>query len=84
MHALRASAETALGNDSNPLRLARRDGVEGVKAARRSLDVLQMLQVKTLGNLDQFERDTLWGALREVRGHLEQAERHLAELEAQT
>lgn len=81
VHALRASAETALGDDSNPLRLARRDGVEGVRAAERSLGLLEMLQEKSLGNLNEQERDELWDALRRVRAQLEEARSRLAELE---
>jgi hypothetical protein len=82
VHALRASAETALGDDTNPLRLARRQGLEGVKAAKRSLGLLEMLQEKTLGNLDESEREELWHALRGVRAALVEAEERLAELEA--
>lgn len=81
VHALRASAETALGDDTNPLRLARRQGLEGVKAAKRSLGLLEMLQEKTLGNLDESEREELWHALRGVRAALAEAEERLAELE---
>lgn len=73
VHALRASAEAALGDDASPLRLASRDGVAGRKAARRSLDLLEMLQVKTLGNLDAGERDALWSALRAVRERMRAA-----------
>lgn len=82
VHALRASAETALGDDTNPLRLARRQGLEGVKAAKRSLGLLEMLQEKTLGNLDESEREELWHALRGVRATLAEAEERLAELES--
>lgn len=82
VHALRASAETALGDDTNPLRQARRQGLEGVKAAKRSLGLLEMLQEKTLGNLSESEREELWNALRGVRAVLVEAEERLAELEA--
>lgn len=82
VHALRASAETALGDDTNPLRQARRQGLEGVKAAKRSLGLLEMLQEKTLGNLSESEREELWNALRGVRAALVEAEERLAELEA--
>ena len=82
VHALRASAETALGDDTNPLRQARRQGLEGVKAAKRSLGLLEMLQEKTLGNLGESEREELWHALRGVRAALVEAEERLAELEA--
>lgn len=83
VHALRASAETALGDDTNPLRQARRQGLEGVKAAQRSLGLLEMLQEKTLGNLNEAEREELWGALRGVRSVLEQAQERLADLNAE-
>ena len=82
VHALLASAETALGDDTNPLRQARRQGLEGVKAAQRSLGLLEMLQEKTLGNLNEAERDELWGALRGVRSVLEQAQKQLDALDA--
>lgn len=82
MHALRASVSAALGDDANPSRLAGMHPLEGVKAATRSLGLLEMLQVKTLGNLDELERDELWVALREVRSELLEAEEALAELEA--
>lgn len=83
VHALQASAETALGDDTNPLRQARRQGLEGVKAARRSLGLLEMLQEKSLGNLDESEREELWTALRVVRSVLAEAEQRLAELEGE-
>ena len=75
VHALRSSAEVALGDDDGPLRArAERDGVRGSAAARRSLDLLEMLQAKTAGNLVEAERDLLWTALRSVRARLERAE----------
>lgn len=70
VHVLRASAEAALGDDTGPLRLAPRDGVQGLRAARRSLDLLEMLHQKTRGNLNEAERDTLWSALRAVRARI--------------
>lgn len=82
VHALRASAETALGDDSSPLRQARRQGLEGLKAARRSLGLLEMLQEKTLGNLDEAEREELWNALRTVRAVMVEAQERLDELAA--
>ena len=71
VHVLRASAEAALGDDTGPLRLAPRDGVQGLRAARRSLDLLEMLHEKTRGNLNETERDTLWSALRAVRAGIQ-------------
>lgn len=81
VHALLASAETALGDDTNPLRQARRQGLEGLKAAQRSLGMLEMLQEKTLGNLDESEREELWGALRGVRSVVKEAQERLNALE---
>jgi hypothetical protein len=82
IHALTASAEAALGDDSSPLRLASRDGVAGRKAARRSLDLLEMLQVKTLGNLRAGEREALWDALRAVRRRLQETATELPVMDA--
>lgn len=71
VHALRSSAEAALGDDDSPLRArAPQDGVAGVAAAQRSLDLLEMLREKTAGNLDEAERDLLWSALRTLRARL--------------
>ena len=72
IHALRSSAEAALGDDDGPLRVrAARDGVRGRSAAERSLNLLEMLQAKTAGNLTETERDALWSALRSVRARLD-------------
>ena len=74
VHALRSSAEVALGDDDTPLRAhAARDGVHGLEAAERSLGLLEMLQVKTAGNLSETERDTLWTALRTLRSRIASA-----------
>ena len=74
VHALRSSAEVALGDDDTPLRAhAARDGVQGLAAAERSLGLLEMLQRKTAGNLGETERDTLWTALRTLREMIEAA-----------
>lgn len=80
VHALEAAAEAALGDDTSPLRQLRRQGLEGVKAARRSLALLEMLHEKTLGNLNDSEREELWAALRSVRATLTAAEERLEEL----
>ncbi|HKI58872.1 MAG TPA: DUF1844 domain-containing protein [Trueperaceae bacterium] len=74
VHALRASAEAALGDDDGPLRSrAPGDSVRGSAAARRSLGLLEMLRERTAGNLTETERDTLWTALRAVRARLDGA-----------
>ncbi len=78
IHALRSSAEVALGDDDTPLRAhAARDGVRGLKAAERSLGLLEMLQAKTAGNLGETERDTLWTALRTLRSRIASARQRL-------
>lgn len=80
IHALRSSAEAALGDDDGPLRVrAARDGVRGEAAASRSLTLLEMLHERTAGNLNETERDTLWSALRSVRARLEAARAGLQE-----
>lgn len=71
-----------MGEDGSPLRLASRDGVAGRRAARRSLDLLEMLQVKTLGNLDAAERAMLWDALRAVRERLAETAADLPVMDA--
>lgn len=78
VHALRSSAEVALGDDDTPLRAhAARDGVQGLRAAERSLGLLEMLHAKTAGNLGETERDALWTALRTLRSRVEAAHRRL-------
>jgi len=80
VHALRSSAEVALGDDDTPLRAhAARDGVQGLAAAERSLGLLEMLQIKTAGNLGETERDALWTALRTLRARVASARRRLDE-----
>ena len=61
-----SSGRAALG-DINPLtqRLAR-DGALAQRTARRSLELLLMLEHKTLGNLDESERENLTRARREL------------------
>lgn len=72
VHALRASADAALGDDDGPLRTrAAGDGVRGEAAARRSLALLEMLRERTAGNLTEAERDALWATLRVLRARLE-------------
>lgn len=82
VHALGASAGAALGDDSSPLRLAGRDGVVGRKAVNRSLDLLEMLQVMTHGNLDAGEREILWSTLRAVRERLADTANELPVMDA--
>jgi hypothetical protein len=74
VHSLLASAEAALGEAHSPLasHLAR-DGILARRTAERSLALLEMLQQKTLGNLDETERAVLERALMRLRRHLEAA-----------
>jgi len=71
VHSLRSSAEAALGELASPMltRLAR-DGVLARTTARRSLDLLEMLVEKTVGQLDATERDALLTARDAVRRRL--------------
>jgi len=73
VHSLRASAEAALGDLASPMvtRLAR-DGVLARRTAAKSLDLLDMLYEKTLGQLDATERDALVRARDAVRSALAQ------------
>jgi len=71
IHSLRSSAEAALGELASPMvtRLAR-DGALDRTTALRSLDLLDMLAEKTLGQLDATERDALVTARDVVRRRL--------------
>lgn len=75
VHSLRASAEAALGDLASPMvtRLAR-DGVLARRTAAKSLDLLDMLYEKTLGQLDATEREALVRARDAIRGTLAQGE----------
>lgn len=68
---IRSSAEAALGETDSPMvtRLAR-DGALARRTAERSVELLEMLEHKTHGNLDETERDALHRALAEIRGRL--------------
>ena len=52
-----------------------RDGAMARRTAERSLQLLTMLQTKTLGNLNELERDALNKAQKTVRDKLEQFDR---------
>ena len=68
VHSLLSSAQAALGEADSPMvtRLAR-DDLLARRTAQRSLDLLDMLYSKTLGNLDETERDALLGARSDIR-----------------
>jgi hypothetical protein len=63
-----SSAQAALGDDSSPLshRLAQGGALQR-STAQKSIELLEMLQQKTLGNLDETERDVLHQALVNIR-----------------
>ncbi len=68
IHSLRSSAEAALGEPHSPLTLPlARGGALARRTAERSLDLLEMLERKTRGNLDDTERAALLGAISSIR-----------------
>ncbi len=80
VHSVLSSAQAALGEEHSPLtpRLAS-EGLEARspaarRAAQRSLGLLEMLQAKTHGNLDETERDALVRAIAALRGALPSAD----------
>ncbi len=65
VHSIRSSAEAALGEINSPmLSHLHRDGILAKRTAERSLQLLDMLQRKTLGNLNDTEREALYSAQR--------------------
>ena len=72
VHSILSSAEAALGEMNSPMvtRLAR-DGVLARRTGEKSLQLLEMLQQKTNGNLDETEQGALYGAIRQIREKLE-------------
>jgi hypothetical protein len=74
VHSLLASAQAVLGEEHSPMgRHLERDGVRSRRTAQRSLALLEMLLVKTQGNLDETERAALADALRWIRERTEDA-----------
>ena len=71
VQSLLSSAQAALGEGDSPMttRLAR-DDLLARKTALRSLDLLDMLADKTLGNLDETERAALLEARSDIRARL--------------
>ena len=72
VHSILSSAEAALGEMNSPMvtRLAR-DGVLARRTGEKSLQLLEMLQQKTNGNLDETEQGALYSAIRSIRERLE-------------
>jgi hypothetical protein len=77
VHSILSSAEAALGEMNSPMlsHLAK-DGALSRKTAERSLELLTMLQRKTLGNLDETERDALYQAQKTISEKLAQLEKN--------
>jgi hypothetical protein len=72
VHSILSSAEAALGETNSPMltHLAK-DGALKRQTAERGLELLNMLQRKTLGNLDETERDALYQAQKAIAEKLE-------------
>ena len=74
VHSLLASAQAVLGEEHSPMgRHLERDGVRSRRTAERSRALLEMLLVKTQGNLDETERAALADALRWIRERTDDA-----------
>lgn len=77
---LRSSVEAALGETDSPLRTRlARDGALARRTAERGLALLDMLAEKTLGNLDETERDALQAARRSLHARIGELQRAEAE-----
>jgi hypothetical protein len=73
VQSLLSSAEAALGEEFSPMtRHLARDGALARRTAEKSLELLEMLERKTLGNLDEMERDALQQAQVTIRKRLEE------------
>jgi hypothetical protein len=77
VHSILSSAEAALGETNSPMlsHLAK-DGALKRQTAERGLELLNMLQRKTLGNLDETERDALYRAQKTISEKLERLEKN--------
>ncbi len=77
IHSILSSAEAALGETNSPMlsHLAK-DGVLKRRTAEKSLELLQMLERKTLGNLDDTEQQALHHARKTIEGRLEASEKN--------
>lgn len=75
VQSLLASAQSALGEPHAVMgRRLEASGAKHLRTARRSLDLLRMLSVKTAGNLDDTERSSLRAAIHDVETRLQAAE----------
>lgn len=72
VHSILSSAEAALGEINSPMvKHLMKDGALSRRTGEKSLALLEMLQEKTLGNLDETERASLYQALQSIRQRLE-------------
>lgn len=77
VYSILSSAEAALGETNSPMlsHLAK-DGALKRQTAERGLELLTMLQRKTLGNLDETERDALYQAQKTIGEKLAQLQKN--------
>jgi hypothetical protein len=77
VYSILSSAEAALGETNSPmLSHLVKDGALKRQTAERSLELLNMLQRKTLGNLDETERDALYQAQKTISEKLDRLEKN--------
>jgi Domain of unknown function (DUF1844) len=77
VHSLLSSAEAALGETNSPmLSHLVKDGALKRRTAEKSLELLQMLERKTLGNLDDTEQQTLYQARKTIEEKLVLSEKN--------
>ncbi len=67
IHSLADSALASLGQHNALSARIERDGVKNADVAKRSLDLLKSLAVKTRGNLNLAESELLTGSIERVR-----------------
>jgi hypothetical protein len=72
-----SSAQAALGETHSPMTTHLvKDGILRRETAERGLELLNMLQRKTLGNLDETERDALYQAQKVISERLALTEKN--------
>ena len=63
VNSILSSAQAALGEEYSPMtRHLAKDGILARRTAEKSLELLTMLHEKTVGNLDEAEREALLSA----------------------
>jgi len=75
INSIYSSAEAALGEEESPLaRHLRKDNLIKKSTAEKSMQLLDMLQTKTAGNLDETELATLLKYQKSLRAALDKLE----------